>query len=357
MPCVWWKQAVRRLPFLFLLVVVVVVVTAAFRPPPTDQTRCGYESDLSACTRVIESGSLKGFELASIYWFRASIWKQREEYGRAIADYREAVRLAPKDDSAPESLAVLYEKLGNYSEAEAFYKRSLALNKNIVRAPPMVIGLARVCKAQAKHAQAETHFKRALKMYEADARKNPNDNTPIYGLADLYLAWGNYGKAEPLYQRLLAMREKEVGTDHTFVAAILEYLASVHQARGKYAEAEALYRRALTVWETDAGGRHDVEIAKALDGLAGAQRAQGQQAQAEELYQRALALREARFGKDHTSVAGTLDNLAKVYEAQGKQAEAQAARQRAASIWEKRFGKDHPNVTASRGATETTRKR
>ena len=199
---------------------------------------------------------VKGSALATIYWHRASAWEDKEEYARAVADYTEAIRLDPKDDSAPHRLAVLYETLGKYAQAEAFHKRALALyraGKDSHLVPPTLISLAKVSKAQGKRAQADAYFKRALAAYEADLRKHPEESTATHGLPDLYKEWGNYAKAEPLYRRLLAKQEAEAGKSDTSVASILEDLAGVYQAQRRYAEAEPLYQRALAIWEADNG--------------------------------------------------------------------------------------------------------
>jgi hypothetical protein len=90
------EQPVRCLPSLSLLVALVLAlgstVATAYRPPPGDRTDCTHNADIEACTRLIESGTLKGAALATIYWHRASKWEDKEEYARAVADYTEAIR-------------------------------------------------------------------------------------------------------------------------------------------------------------------------------------------------------------------------------------------------------------------------
>src|SRR4029077_2888585 len=53
------------------------------------------EDTISACTRQIESGRLKEGDLARPYFNRANKWKAKGDLDRAIADYNEAIRLAP----------------------------------------------------------------------------------------------------------------------------------------------------------------------------------------------------------------------------------------------------------------------
>ena len=162
----------RRLPCLIALAAA-AVIAAGFRPPPGDRTDCVYNAEIAACTRLIESGKLKGSALGRIYWQRAAAFERDEEYDRAVADYQVAIRLDPKDDDAPHRLA-------------------LALNKEAHITQLILSNLARVYKAQGKHALAEASFRRMLAIYEAGIRKDPDDITPVYGLADLYKEWGKY---------------------------------------------------------------------------------------------------------------------------------------------------------------------
>jgi Flp pilus assembly protein TadD len=58
----------------------------------------------------------------------------------------------------------------------------------------------------------------------------------------------------------------------------------------------------------------------------------GRYEEAESLFRRALAIREKRFGPDHTFVAETLEGLAKVCDQTGRTAEAQELSARAKRI-------------------------
>ena len=66
----------------------------------------------------------------------------------------------------------------------------------------------------------------------------------LNNLAFLYESQGLYGKAEPLYQRALAIDEKLLGADHPNTATSLNNLASLYAFQGLYDKAELLYHRA-----------------------------------------------------------------------------------------------------------------
>ncbi len=82
---------------------------------------------------------------------------------------------------------------------------------------------------------------------------HPDVATSLNNLAELYDSKGEYGRAEPLYQRALAIFEKALGPDHPDVASSLNNLAELYQAKGEYDRAEPLYQRALAISGKSAG--------------------------------------------------------------------------------------------------------
>jgi tetratricopeptide (TPR) repeat protein len=67
---------------------------------------------------------------------------------------------------------------------------------------------------------------------------------------------GQYGKADPLYGRALAIREKALGPEHPDVAVSLNNMASLYYVQGQYAKAGLLYQRALAIYEKTLGSDH-----------------------------------------------------------------------------------------------------
>ena len=75
------------------------------------------------------------------------------------------------------------------------------------------------------------------------------DSLPPWGVAEP-------AKAEPLYRRVLALKEKLLGPDHVEVALTLSNLAALCHAQGRTTEAAALYQRALAIGEPALGPHH-----------------------------------------------------------------------------------------------------
>ena len=73
---------------------------------------------------------------------------------------------------------------------------------------------------------------------------HPSVASALNNLASLYKEEARYADAEPLYKRALAIREKALGPDHPDVAQSLNNLADLYSAQGRHADAEPLYKRA-----------------------------------------------------------------------------------------------------------------
>jgi CHAT domain-containing protein len=168
----------------------------------------------------------------------------------------------------------------------------------------------------------------------------------LNNLAGLYKAQGKYEKAEPLYQRSLAIWEEKLGADHPDVAISLNNLAGLYESQGLYEKAEPLYQRSLAIREKKLGADHP-DVAISLNNLAGLYKAQGLYEKAEPLYQRSLAILEKKLGADHPDVATSLNNLAGLYKAQGLYEKVEPLYQRSLAILEKKLGADHPDVASS----------
>ena len=108
----------------------------------------------------------------------------------------------------------------------------------------------------------------------------------IHNVGELLRKQGHHGRAEFLYLRALAGKEKALGPDHTSTLQTVNNLGVLYRDQGRLAEAEQMYLRALAGYE------------KAL-------------------------------GPDHTSTLGTVRNLGKLYADQGKTEQARTMFQRA----------------------------
>ena len=198
-----------------------------------------------------------------------------------------------------------------------------------------------------RYADAEPLYRRVLKIREMKlGADHPDTALSLDNLASLYQAMGRYADAEPLYQRALKIREAKLGPDHPDTAISLNNLAVLYGLMGRYADAEPLYQRALKIREAKLGPDHP-DTAFSLNNLAVLYELMGRYADAEPLYQRALKIREAKLGPDHPDTASSLNNLAWLYYSMGRYADAEPLYRRVLKIREAKLGPDHPDTALS----------
>ena len=130
----------------FALIAVVLIVSSLAAPARAGMLEdCEQDRDpdlaISACTAVIRSGEWQGQELAWAYNNRGLAYANLGEYGRAIEDYDQALRLDPGYVLAYNNRGFAYKNLGEYRRAIEDYDqarlrriRALSESQSAIRA-------------------------------------------------------------------------------------------------------------------------------------------------------------------------------------------------------------------------------
>ncbi len=207
--------------------------------------------------------------------------------------------------------------------------------------------IARLYQEQGRYAEAEPLYVRALAIAKKQLGSNHSDiAASMNNLAGLYKDIGRYQEAELLYVEALAITEEELSTNHPNTSTSLNNLAGLYKDIGRYQEAEPLYLRALAIREEQLGANHP-DTAQSLNNLAFLYESVGRYQEAEPLYVRALAISEEQLGANHPSTAISLNNLAGLYKDIGRYQEAEPLYVRALDINEKQLGENHPSTAQS----------
>jgi tetratricopeptide (TPR) repeat protein len=116
----------RRAYLLFAL------VAFAFTAPAfgQDSEICFKQSGdvaISACSAAISSGNYSGDRLAELYNSRGAEWRLKDNYERAIADYNEALLLAPRYAAALSNRCWAYAVVNRGNDALADCNEALRL--------------------------------------------------------------------------------------------------------------------------------------------------------------------------------------------------------------------------------------
>ena len=207
----------------------------------------------------------------------------------------EWMRLAQKAESLSSK--------GRHAEAAIAANQALQLAENALEPVHPDIAVILNCLgtqyfAMGQFDQAEPFYKRALE--NAENALGPNDSfvgVCLNNLAEAYDALGKSEQTEGMYLRALSITEKSVDadsrTDKSNLAIILTNLASWYARQGSNEQAEQLYKRAIEIWEGETGllFPDPPKAALSLDGLADIYRNTGREKQAVALEKRAAKIK------------------------------------------------------------------
>jgi tetratricopeptide (TPR) repeat protein len=93
-----------------------------------------FDARISGCTNVIQSGRESGDNLAVVYNNRAIAYHAKGEYDRAIADYKKAIDINPRNADAYYNRAIVHDAKGEYDRAIADLSKAIEINPSHVRA-------------------------------------------------------------------------------------------------------------------------------------------------------------------------------------------------------------------------------
>lgn len=134
-------------------------------------------------------------------------------FERALDPLEQGEHPDPRTAMTFNNLGAVYEKLGEFEQAELRYRNSLAIIE-IIQGP-----------------------------------NHPDIAMSLNNLASLYFSQKEFGKAEPLWQRSLGISESILGDSHPHLVQPLVTLGIVTQAQHKFDQAETFYLRAIHITE------------------------------------------------------------------------------------------------------------
>ena len=250
-----------------------------------------------------------------------------------------------------ESLAFVYMQQNKFVEAEAAYKKELALCEKAFGAESLTVvntlsNMAGAYAKQRKWTESEALFKRALAMSQKNAGADSVAANVMFSLASMYGDQEKYADAEAMFVKAQAIYEKKIGPADIKVLQILVRRGMLDVEQLKYAEAEKLLKQALAISEKNLGPE-DAQMGMILDSLSVLYLNQGKYAEAQPLAKRALAINEKQHGIDSIFSLVSLNSLAAVDIGLGRLAEGEALNKRVVALVEKTFGPQHPSAIGS----------
>lgn len=202
-------------------------------------------------------------------------------------------------------------------------------------------------RASGQHVLAAALGERLLELREAElGATHPKTLEALGALAESYYQISQYDRAEALLERLLDGLDEAESPDPAELGHALSQLAKVSRALGLIDRSEQLYQRAVAFYNK-APERHFIGLAAAFHGLSSIFEHRGQLAEAEAMCRAGLTIRENALGKEALSVAESVNSLAIVHRRKREFDEAERLYRRAITIHEIQQGSDHPGVVST----------
>lgn len=249
-----------------------------------------------------------------------------EHWGQRNADLAETLN----------SLGIVSIVLGNYPEAEAYFKRALPMRERYLGPTHQgvaitLFNMSELYRLQGRNPESEAYRQKA---YQIDPSVIDSGEVNVaFTSATLNPAGEKNGfNGKYIAPKLRNLPPPTVfGTPYQFpnanVAALTNDQGLSSMNRGMYESAEYKFYLSLHLNERTYGPSHPI-IAESLNNIAILYENQGRFYEAEPLYQEALSIQEGALGLSHPDILKTFNNLKQMYLLQGRFDDAERLTQR-----------------------------
>ena len=237
------------------------------------------------------------------------------------------------------------ERAGDYTAAAASYRDAVRISERFGpderRRVYSLNALAMMCDALGRLPDAEAAYRRSLAVLERTGGKNSSDYALIQGnLASLYVEMGRTARGEEMIRKSLASYAAMEKPDEVRVAMARNILAEILLTADKYREADGVLAASIEVLKNHPESW--AETAVALNNMGVVRTYQKRFTEAEQSLRQSLDIMETHMGPDHPMLVRTLNNMASFLHQAGRRQEAGQMLQRAVGIAERRLGEEHP---------------
>jgi eukaryotic-like serine/threonine-protein kinase len=193
-----------------------------------------------------------------------------------------------------------------------------------------------------EYQKALPQFERVIAIDKAKHGPDHADTlSSMHKLAWCYKNLGRHADALKLNEETLTLQKAKLGPDHPDTLASMNGLAVTYGDLGRYADALKLNEETLALQKAKFGPDHRDTLAF-MSNLANSYRYLGRYLEALELDEKTLALRKAKFGPDHADTLDSMSNLAASYAALGRHADALKLFEETLALQKAKLGADHP---------------
>jgi len=283
------------------------------------------------------------------------VWKEQEDYQKALAYYLKAHQLFQQGENKAElaacgfALAEIYTKLEQTERASQFSIEATTTLRNRLpfnhSAATNLVEIGKELREKGKYHLAMLFIDRALDIFVAlHEEEGQSIALNLKGLVHLDLA--EYQQALSNLLQSLKIEQKLFDPNHPYLATTYNNLGLLLNAMGDYTEAKIYHQKALEIQEKVLEPDHP-NLATSYNNLGMLLKVMGDYPQAKSYHQKALDIQERVLEADHPDLATSYNNLGTLLNAMGDYTEAKIYHQKALAIWEKVLEAAHPDLAIS----------
>ena len=206
--------------------------------------------------------------------------------------------------------------------------------------------MARVYMAFGEYAKAQPLAEKALILAKTRCESDSELALCLIDLATLYKYQNKLADAEKMCELGLKLQKKILYENHPYVAYTLRISGSIYLEQGKYDKARSALDKAMAIM-LESHTENDKALAPFWVDFACLLVAQGDFKEAESYYNKAMTLINSSYGPDHLYTANVLGGVAKLYMLQGRYDEAEELIDRTIATQERIYGRDHHLIAPS----------
>ncbi len=224
---------------------------------------------------------------------------------------------SPEAADAMSDIGLLYKYSGDYSHAEDYYRRALAIVDRVPEAHAsqvfkVLVNLGELYRGMLRFADAKPILQRALNFGRTVLADRPEAAYAYNSMGLLNFEQRKYEDAEPLLKTALAIREGVPNVDKELIAVSLDNLGQNFLEQARFPEAEDCFRRGLAIFREKLGDDDPDTVACARN-LATLYNRTRRHEEALKLLTATLAATKTARGEDNDETAALFQQRGRVY--------------------------------------------
>ena len=206
--------------------------------------------------------------------------------------------------------------------------------------------MARVYMAYGEYTKAQPLAEQALTLAKSKGESDSELSMCLIDLATLYKSQNKLFDAQNMCEQGLELQKKVLFKSHPYVAYTLRTLGLIYKEQGNYIKASKALEEAMAIM-LESHTENDKALAPFWVDIAAIFVAKGDYKEAESYYNKAMAFINTSYGPEHLYTANVLGNVAKLYTLQGRLDEAEKLIDRTIAKQESIYGPEHHLVAPS----------